>query len=282
MNRLLSTFAITLVLCLGVSQANAALLTDWTYELEDVVISNHNTNLPNYQADAEGGLSWHGGKYSSGISPNSPQTPTGYFNFTETEDVFSLYPEEVLNHSTEVNPYNENFGFQQLADLTFNYLVYSDDLEVYFDISYTIPLYTYYDAATENEYIYYNKNSVSTQGSTAITYQEYSYGVTGVGLYVDDRALVSLQLGTETYSGWLINEETRTNMYSQYIIGEDNSDYYLGKKTEVGLFDIDGVFSVTHTLNSPPPSPTPEPATMLLTGLGLAGIGAIKRRRNKK
>ncbi len=29
------------------------------------------------------------------------------------------------------------------------------------------------------------------------------------------------------------------------------------------------------------PQPTPEPATMLLMGAGLAGLGAIKRRRNK-
>jgi len=39
------------------------------------------------------------------------------------------------------------------------------------------------------------------------------------------------------------------------------------------------VLTYNYTVPPPPPSPTPEPASMALLGAGLAGLGAVRRRR---
>ncbi|MSP01734.1 MAG: VPLPA-CTERM sorting domain-containing protein [Acetobacteraceae bacterium] len=42
---------------------------------------------------------------------------------------------------------------------------------------------------------------------------------------------------------------------------------------------IDITYNFSNTQPPPPPSPTPEPASLALLGVGLAGLGAIRRRR---
>ncbi len=288
MKNLLWSFLGLLSLTLLAAPTYAAPITEWGYKLEGLTFIDANTTLPNYTGNNQS-ISWTGGMYENTLSTEAPSNSTGNLTLTGDEESGSgsLSPDEALNQTVESTVENSSFGTKPLVTLKFDYTVYSDTLnqwgtpEVLFDISYYIPLYTYYDAANECEYIYYKDNDIMTQGSTAITNDNYMYGITGVGLFVDDR-----EIGTyldpktnELYHGWVINNDTMHNMYSQYTPGEDNSKYELGKKEDFGAFDIDGYFSVTYTRNETDATPTPEPTTMMLTGLGLAGLAFARRRR---
>ncbi len=285
MKKILSILVCTLVLAAGAMEAKAALLTDWEYDLTSVSLTNFNTDFVTVGTADNGkdNMSFNSGGYGVTINPNGGSH--GDLTFEgDNSSASSTNKDALLNQTTVDSESTSNTPATKLADLTFSYSVVStENSNVRMTITYTMPLYTFYDADTGTAYVYYNNSEVSTMGATAITHDGYKYGITGVGLFVDDRALVSLP-GAEgdpnLYSGWAINEDTMKNNYEEYVVGGDNN-VSIGEKTNPGDFKISGVFSIANSKVTPDPAPTPEPATMLLMGLGLAGLGLVARRRNK-
>ncbi len=284
MKRLLSSLLLGSMLLVGAGQAQAnVLLTEWSYDLTSVSLTNFNTPFVTVGTADNGkdDMTFNSGNYNVNIAPNGGSHGDLIFTGANTS-ASSGHDDALLNQTTAVANFIETPA-TKLADLTFSYSVISDtNSEVRMSITYTMPLYTFYSENDKTAYVYYNNSDVSTMGATAITHDGYKYGITGVGLFIDNRALVSLPGGENDpnlYSGWAINADTMANHYSAYVVGEDNSDTYLGAKDVAGDYRISGVFSIANSKVDTPPAPTPEPATMLLMGAGLAGLGFVKRRR---
>ncbi len=263
------------VMLMGVAmQAQAALLTEWSYTLVNVELKESANGIAT--AGENGSFSWEGGKYASSVTAKAPaNTPV---DFTYNGGAYSPQMDSVANQSTELGTDNPSFGTQDLFTLSFSYSVQSStESNVRMNVTYNIPLQLHYDAATGTEYVFYNANDVSAQGATAITYDGYHYGLTGVGLFIDGVATLTTVIDGVTYHGWAINEDSRTNLY-------DKDGKFLGTKDNIGDFNIEAYFSFASTNLNPggDPTPTPEPATMILTGLGLAGLGVIRRRKANK
>ncbi len=276
MKRLVGSFLLGTMLLVGAGQAQAALLTDWTYKLDSVSLNNPNTD---FVTSTDGAISFNTGSYRVTLDPQEGSTAKD-LTFSGDDTAASSDAKEQLVNQTTVSGDFVNTSATKLADLTFTYSTWSlADPDVKMNITYTIPLYTFYDRAQETAYVYYNNSEVSTQGATAITEDGYKYGVTGVGLFVDGRAIISFPGGENDpnlYSGWAINEDTMNNYYDKYVVG-GTENVSTGEKA-FGQYSITGVFSITNTKVTPPAA-TPEPATMLLMGAGLAGLGFVKRRR---
>ncbi len=282
MKKLMSTLAMVTMLVIGASQAHAALLTNWDYTLSDIKFQNINENFVTVGSD--GSLDFKTGNY--GIELETGAGKEEQLTFPGDNSSADSKNDTLVSQITSTDDVAQNTAATKIADITFSYSVVAvDNPNVRMSITYTIPLYTYYDAAAETAYIYYNNNEVSTRGATNFTHDGYAYGITGVGLFVDDRALSTIPSNDgNLYSSWAINDDTIKNNYSEYVVGEDaaNTENSLGAKDTPGLFDITGVLSITNSKVTPDPAPTPEPATMLLMGLGLAGLGFVARRRNQK
>ncbi len=290
MKKLVSSLLLTGLVMIGASQAQAALLTDWTYNLSSVALENINTDFATVGSTTDtnnvtkDNATFESGSYGITLSPNGGYG--GTFGFSGDNTSASTNDDDKLLNQITTDGTSTSTPATKIADLVFTYEVVAvGNDSVKMTVNYSIPLYTYYSAETNTAYVYYNNSEVKGQGATSITHDGYAYGVTGIGLFVDGRALIGLP-GAEgdenLYTGWAINPDTINNNYSEYVVGGDNTDTYLGSKGEnAGKFEITGAFSITNTKITNDPAPTPEPATMLLTGLGLAGMGFIKRRGKK-
>lgn len=78
----------------------------------------------------------------------------------------------------------------------------------------------------------------------------------------------------EQTSYWVAEGGVRYGLGSGWQVREYNDNQFAGMAVRSG--------EVTYTAPPVPPTPTPEPGTILLMGTGLAGLVCSKLRRNKK
>ncbi len=282
MKKILGALVCMLTLVGGAMEAEASYIADWTYSL-DAVKFNGATSL-----------SKPGSLYNHEFKQNIDTTNTG--NITLNGPIAgggSVIPTsnaflDATTTPAATAPSNDPVHIVDYMTVTFEYSATAFDpianKEVRISALYTVPFQYHYDG-NGNEYIFYKSSPLEanvTPNLQAHGYEdgEYKYSLGEVHLFVDGNPLVGIGADNPlipdeeegVYVGWVINEETRAQYW------DDNN---LLTKTELGLFNIGGNFHLNYSKVDNGPAPTPEPATMLLTGLGLAGLGWAKRRRGQ-
>ncbi len=243
MKKQLISFVCGLLLAVSASQANAAVLEDWTYSF-DISLSAIASEFVYDQGNDS--VSWLSGNKLSTLSVQPTSALDAFANTLEfigtitsgnqvRDTSASLFLGQTVTQSDVVNT---STAPMELADLTINYIVTAPNGQK-LNVTYTVPLWSFYDASNDASYVYYSNFSISTSGPSMMYYEGVPTSVTGVGMYFNDEGLDFVYRDNDVFSSWK--------------------------------------FSITEET----PAPTPEPATMLLTGLGLAGLGYVKRRRNK-
>jgi hypothetical protein len=130
----------------------------------------------------------------------------------------------------------------------------------------------------------YDRNDIDTPGqfgfydAAALTGPNFNGGSPNSGIARGVTGNFSFTLNGSGMLG--LNESSFLSLLSYDAPGGPNEheDYFIGRFQRVGLF---GLFSDVATPTGQPTPPTrdvPEPTTLMLSGLGLLGMAAIRRR----
>ncbi len=228
----LSSLALGLALAFGVTQAQAALLTDWSYTMNSASLSEFNTDFVTTSGTS---MSFESGKHDITIASGLGNT-TGSLTFSSDNSTASnTISDPFLSQTVTVDSSATGPSVATpLATLTLSYnAVANENSFATLKVTYTIPLYTYYDASNDTAYVYYNNFEVETSGTTRTTFNNYAYTVGGIALYLGDSP-VAATWGPDGnfYSGWVLSD---------------------------GTVNLSGILSITNTETNPPVDPDPDP-----------------------
>jgi hypothetical protein len=131
----------------------------------------------------------------------------------------------------------------------------------------------------------YDRNDIDTPGqfgfydAAALSGANFNGGTPNEGIARNTTATFSFNLSGAGMLG--LNESSFLSLFSYDAPGgpNENEQYFIGRFQRVGFL---GLFSDVATPTGAPATPptrnVPEPTTLVLSGLGLAGMAAMRRR----
>ncbi len=242
-----------------VGQAEAAPISDWTLTTTGITL----TAIPNegglVSEGSGGSVDWLSKGYQNNFAGASLGSNSG--TLPNTGDMSSIGIDSIGSLSSMQFPLGEMMvgsdGFD-LFTLSFTFTLASADNSVKFEaLTYDFKFSSSYVNGQETISI----TSMGFQGEPTTFYEvgDYQYWIGGVN--------ITNSLFAESDSGTI----TQLVLNNDVVTSEsDSSIFTFGTTVDFGAEYI-----------GEPPAATPEPATMLLMGLGLAGLGFVARRRNR-
>ncbi len=237
-----------------VGQAEAAPISDWNLTVDSIeltIATDPTTGLPaTGVTGGESTVSWNSMLYGSEFTTASSSTGSG----TLTGEQLSIGIDSIGSLSSGESPLGEGLGVGYAFDLftlSFTFTLASDEDSVDFgSLTYDFVFSSSYENGQETISIV----GAGFQGQPTTSYKvgDYEYWIGGVDI-------------TSALFG---EDSSFDNPITQLVLNNDiigQSPFNFGATVDLGA-----------------KATTPEPATMLLMGLGLAGLGVVARRRNRK
>ncbi len=132
---------------------------------------------------------------------------------------------------------------------------------------------TYFDKNKKHDRIFSN---ITNKVAKTTSYKDFI-----CSLFAKDISFKLIPIFGFDYTEWAlsIKQEIKDYIYNSFLVDITNGSVSI--KDILASFDFGNLFFGANTTpnDNVSPSPTPEPASMLLTGLGLAGLGLFNRRR---
>ncbi len=249
LNKTLGALVCAFTVISAASLAQAAPITDWTETLTGVDFSNPSSSGKLVSAD---GTNPERYIWDNGVNRNLFWDRTSNPSDGGTaENIQNLPLVHIVQDTRNPGNYPSDTVYS-LVTFDFDYtFTLPSDPAVSFDLTFSVPMYAFFDSTANKEYVFYDASSIT---STSFIYEGYTYTATDISLgYWGTAGLVEqVQAPGMDYAGWEMTGASY-NIFDEFTLSAIANDT----------------------------APTPEPATMLLMGAGLAGLGFIARKRKR-